>query len=212
VAAPSLRPIRSVEISVGRSPSQGSGDTSGLCASAPALGHLNSRAELRRGVYPPVLGPGAVDELSNDRLRQPSRRCNVLHRVKRRRFDRLALFERIRRSLGRSACSLGVRLWKCNSLIDAMTRVPILKPLAPQPLSADNRYNVSYALDKLWLNTFRRLVMPLAVLGQSFCGIAILVAAFDPDASVTLAEPPLLLAVPRRQRPSEVCICQGDGL
>ena len=29
------------------------------------------------------------------------------------------------------------------------------------------------------------------VLGQSFCGIATLVAAFDPDAAVTLAESPL---------------------
>ena len=28
------------------------------------------------------------------------------------------------------------------------------------------------------------------VLGQSFCGIATLVAAFDPDASVSLAESP----------------------
>jgi len=39
------------------------------------------------------------------------------------------------------------------------------------------------------------------VLGQSYCGIATLVAAFDPDASVSLAESPLLLAVPAYQHP-----------
>lgn len=39
----------------------------------------------------------------------------------------------------------------------------------------------------------------ISVPGQSFCGIATLVAAFDPDASFSLAESPLLIAVPADQ-------------